>query len=230
MNAERQIAIREPLQKLMVQIAPHNRPPRWGKPITLPMPATRAKTAMPGNPISRIPLAWPSSWLLNWALQAMAEMMAAALLHDAVRRFCPRTQRHRTHLWQNHCHPGQRRDKSAKSRASRTAQRIATLQHLFTYARQDPRVLILKLADRMYNIRSLDGIAEQSRRKRIARETVDIYAPLSHLLGMARIRRELEDRSLCCLKPQIANQIQAEFEPNCPSTSSNFETPFATCS
>ena len=59
-------------------------------------------------------------------------------------------------------------------------------------------------------MRSLDGIAELGRRQRIARETIDIYAPLSHLLGMARIRRELEDSSLRHLEPRIANQIQAD--------------------
>ena len=63
----------------------------------------------------------------------------------------------------------------------------------------------------MYNMRSLNGISELGRRQRIARETIDIYAPLSHLLGMARIRRELEDSSLRHLEPRIANQIQTTF-------------------
>ncbi|MDP6777597.1 MAG: HD domain-containing protein [Candidatus Latescibacteria bacterium] len=95
---------------------------------------------------------------------------------------------------------------------SRSARRAAALQRLFTAARQDPRVLILKLADRVNNMRSIEGIKERKRKRRIAQETADVYAPLAHLLGMDRIRRELDDRSLSCLEPSVYRKLGRALE------------------
>ena len=72
---------------------------------------------------------------------------------------------------------------------------------------KDIRVLLVKLADRLHNMRTLHSISELTRKKRIAQETMEIYAPLSDRMGMHRIRDELEDLSFMELNPEARNLI-----------------------
>ncbi len=65
---------------------------------------------------------------------------------------------------------------------------------------RDLRVLMIKLADRLHNMRTLDYLPPD-RAKKIAQETLDIYAPLAHRLGMAKVKAELEDLGLRTLNP-----------------------------
>ncbi len=71
----------------------------------------------------------------------------------------------------------------------------------------DIRVLLVKLADRLHNMRTLHYIQKPEKRRRIAQETIDIYAPLSGRIGMQNMREELEDLGFAELNPEARNSI-----------------------
>jgi GTP pyrophosphokinase len=70
----------------------------------------------------------------------------------------------------------------------------------------DIRVVLVKLADRLHNLRTL-GSLDRARQERIAQETLEIYAPVAHRLGMGKIRAELEDLSFLYLEPGAYKEI-----------------------
>jgi GTP pyrophosphokinase len=74
---------------------------------------------------------------------------------------------------------------------------------------KDIRVLIVKLADRLHNMRTIGAVAKPERRQRIARETMDIYAPLAGRIGMEAVKTELQTRSFAELETEAFETIQA---------------------
>ncbi|MGE4482640.1 RelA/SpoT family protein [Acidocella sp.] len=73
---------------------------------------------------------------------------------------------------------------------------------------KDIRVLIVKLADRLHNMRTLGAISAAHRRLRIARETMDIYAPLAERIGMEAVKTELQNRAFAEIEPEAYDTIQ----------------------
>ena len=76
---------------------------------------------------------------------------------------------------------------------------------------EDIRVIMVKLADRIHNMRTLGYLAPE-RRERIARETIEIYAPIAHRLGMGKVRGELEDLSFQHMEPDAYKEIIGAIE------------------
>ncbi|MFC1614995.1 RelA/SpoT family protein [Patescibacteria group bacterium] len=77
-----------------------------------------------------------------------------------------------------------------------------SLRKLFIATSQDMRVLIIRLADRLHNVKTLDGHPKEEKRKRIAMETLEVFAPLAHRLGMWHLQGELEDNAFKYALPE----------------------------
>lgn len=83
-----------------------------------------------------------------------------------------------------------------------------SLRKLFVATSQDIRVLIIKLVDRLHNMQTLEHVPPE-KQLRIARETLEIYVPVAHRLGMGRIRKELEDLAFPYVHPEEHARVAA---------------------
>src|SRR3954447_8134880 len=89
---------------------------------------------------------------------------------------------------------------------SRLAQQAATMRKMLVAMANDIRVLLIKLADRLHNMRTIASLPE-AKQSPIARETLDIYAPLAHRLGIGDIKWQLEDLAFAVLHPKRYAEI-----------------------
>jgi len=95
--------------------------------------------------------------------------------------------------------------------SSREEQQAENLRKMMLAMVDDIRVVLIKLADRLHNMRTLEHLPPE-RQQKIARETLDIYAPIAHRLGMGKIRGELEDLGFRYVDPIAHQQVKEAVE------------------
>src|SRR5438094_4600578 len=100
---------------------------------------------------------------------------------------------------------------SAIDFATREEQQAENLRKMMLAMVDDIRVVLIKLADRLHNMRTLEHL-QPDRRQKIAQETLDIYAPIAHRLGMGKIRGELEDLGFRYVDPIGYQQVHEAVE------------------
>ncbi len=101
--------------------------------------------------------------------------------------------------------------------------RAETLRKIILAMTDDIRIIFIKLADRVHNLKTLKYLGEEKQRQ-VARETLDIYAPIANRLGMGRIRAELEDLSFRYVAPEEHAKITAAVEPQRKAAEADLES------
>lgn len=129
------------------------------------------------------------------------ESLAAALMHDVVEDTSVTLDELESQFGADVAHMVDGVTKLTKIRFSSVEEQQAeNLRKMLMAMSQDVRVMIIKLCDRLHNMRTGDAWPEQKRRDK-ALETMEVYAPIAHRLGISNIKEELEDRSLRYLDP-----------------------------
>ncbi|HEX6505309.1 MAG TPA: bifunctional (p)ppGpp synthetase/guanosine-3',5'-bis(diphosphate) 3'-pyrophosphohydrolase [Terriglobales bacterium] len=149
---------------------------------------------------------------------ALAEMrmdpvsIAAGLLHDSVEDTSVTVTDIRKEFGEQVAHIVEGVTKIGQiDFASREEQQAENLRKMMLAMVDDIRVVLIKLADRLHNMRTLEHLPEE-RQHKIAKETLDIYAPIAHRLGMGKIRGELEDLGFRFLDPIAYQQVHDAVE------------------
>jgi GTP pyrophosphokinase len=150
--------------------------------------------------------------------QVLAEMkldstaIAAGLLHDAVEDTPVTTEDISEQFGEQVAHIVEGVTKIDKIQfANREDRQAENVRKMLLAMVSDVRVVLIKMADRLHNMRTLQHLGPE-KRESIARETLDIYAPLAHRLGMGKVRGELEDLAFRYVDPIAYEQVKDEVE------------------
>ena len=143
-----------------------------------------------------------------------SESLAAALMHDVVEDTPIRLEEIKSMFGADVAHMVDGVTKLTKIKFSSVEEQQAeNLRKMLMAMSQDVRVMIIKLCDRLHNMRTGDAWSEQKRRDK-ALETMEVYAPIAHRLGISNIKEELEDRSLRYLDPIGYDRIRELLSEN----------------
>ena len=138
--------------------------------------------------------------------------VSTGLLHDVVEDTLADTQTIQQYFGDEVAHLVEGLTKlSHISNVSREEQQAENVRKMLLAMVDDVRVVLVKLADRLHNMRTLEFLTPEKRR-RIAQETMDIYAPIAHRLGMGKLRGELEDLAFKNLHPDDYRELTAQLE------------------
>ena len=145
-------------------------------------------------------------------LKMDATAIAAGLLHDAVEDTDVSTQEIERRFGEQVAHIVEGVTKLDKIKfASRVDHQAENIRKMLLAMVTDVRVVIIKLADRLHNMRTLEHLKPE-KQQRIAKETLDVYAPLAHRLGMGKLRGELEDLAFQYVDPLGYSKLTAEVD------------------
>jgi guanosine-3',5'-bis(diphosphate) 3'-pyrophosphohydrolase len=138
--------------------------------------------------------------------------VATGLLHDVVEDTLVEPEVIRESFGEEIAHLVDGLTKIAQiSNQSREEQQAENVRKMLLAMVDDVRVVLVKLADRLHNMRTLQHLKPEQRR-RIAQETLDIFAPIAHRLGMGRLRGELEDLAFKYLHPEEYRELSEQLE------------------
>lgn len=143
--------------------------------------------------------------LAGWDVDVVT--ISAGILHDILEESLINPEEIKRYLGDEVTHLIEGVTKISKLEIPSFEERQAeNLRKMLLAMTQDIRVILIKLADRLDNMKTLEFLSPQ-RQKKIAHETIDIYAPIAHRLGMGRVRAELEDLSFKALDPRAYNDL-----------------------
>jgi GTP diphosphokinase / guanosine-3',5'-bis(diphosphate) 3'-diphosphatase len=169
----------------------------------------RGQVRHSGEPYLIHPLA-VADFLADMKLDVVA--VSAGLLHDVVEDTLTTIERIRELFGPEVAHVVEGVTKIGAVRFSSTEERQAeTFRKMLLAMVDDIRVILVKLADRLHNMRTLNHLAEE-KRVVIAQETRDIYAPIANRLGMSKVKNELEELSFRYLEPQAYESLRSRVD------------------
>ncbi len=145
-----------------------------------------------------------------------AETVAAALLHDVVEDTEFTVDDIKEKFGENVAFLVNGVTKLNKIKYTGIEAKVENLRKMFLAMAQDIRVVLIKLADRYHNMQTLGDKPEEKDRKRIALETLEVYAPIANRLGMGELKGQLEDMAFEYLNPEefarLKNEVEEKYE------------------
>jgi guanosine-3',5'-bis(diphosphate) 3'-pyrophosphohydrolase len=169
----------------------------------------RTQTRLSGEPFLSHPLE-VANVLADLKLDLVC--LAGGMLHDVVEDTPTTTERIRQEFGPDVAHIVEGVTKISRLHFETAEEKQAeNLRKMFLAMVDDVRVVLVKLADRLHNMRTLDALP-LAKRQRVAQETLDIYAPIAHRLGMGKMRGELEDLAFRHLEPDAYEEVRQAAE------------------